>query len=107
MSVDDLLIAIIIGGIGLSGAYVRAEFMLWRRNKAAERRREVCLRELHAHRLWHAENDVPVPSTVQVETSTVQVEKSVDAKAAKIGAIRKGEVRAVRSRTKAAAWAVV
>ena len=37
MSIDDLMIAIIIGGIGLTGAYLRAEFMSWRRGNAAER----------------------------------------------------------------------
>ena len=40
MNFDDLLIAIIIGGIGLTGAYFRAEYLLWRRDKAAERRKK-------------------------------------------------------------------
>jgi hypothetical protein len=38
MSMDDLMLAIIIGGIGLSGAYLRAEFVAWRRSNAARRR---------------------------------------------------------------------
>ncbi|HEY4969421.1 MAG TPA: hypothetical protein VII35_05910 [Steroidobacteraceae bacterium] len=39
MNFDDLLIAIIIGGIGLTGAYFRAEYLLWRRYKATERQK--------------------------------------------------------------------
>jgi hypothetical protein len=45
MSIDDLMIAIIIGGIGLTGAYLRAEFMSWRKVNAAERRKRAGLRE--------------------------------------------------------------
>jgi hypothetical protein len=44
MSIDDLMIAIIIGGIGLTGAYLRAEFISWRRSNAAERRKKPGLR---------------------------------------------------------------
>jgi hypothetical protein len=39
MSVDVLMIVIIMSGIGLSGAYLRAEFVSWRRFNAAERRK--------------------------------------------------------------------
>ena len=51
MILDDLLIAILIAGIGLSGAYLRAELSLHRRLKAAERRKELALRELQNPRL--------------------------------------------------------
>jgi hypothetical protein len=44
MSIDDLMIAIIIGGIGLTGAYLRAEFISWRRSNAAERKKKADLR---------------------------------------------------------------
>jgi hypothetical protein len=44
MSIDDLMIAIIIGGIGLTAAYLRAEFMSWRSGNAAERRKKAGLR---------------------------------------------------------------
>jgi hypothetical protein len=47
MSIDDFMIAIIIGGIGLTGAYLIAEFMSWRRGVAAERRKRAVQRELH------------------------------------------------------------
>ena len=40
MNFDDLLIAVILGGIGLTVAYFRAEYRLWRRYKAAERQKK-------------------------------------------------------------------
>jgi hypothetical protein len=43
MNIDDLLFVIIIGGIGLTGAYFRAEYVLWRRYKGAERRKRPTL----------------------------------------------------------------
>jgi hypothetical protein len=43
MNFDDLLFVIIIGGIGLTGAYFRAEYVLWRRYKGAERRKRPTL----------------------------------------------------------------
>jgi hypothetical protein len=52
---DDLLIAMIIAGFGLSGAYFRAAFILWRRNQAAEQKRGIIQRELFAHRLCRHE----------------------------------------------------
>jgi hypothetical protein len=47
MSIDDLLFIIIIGGTVLSGAYLRAEYVSWRRYKAAERRRQASLARLY------------------------------------------------------------
>jgi hypothetical protein len=58
--VDDLLIAMIIAGIGLSGAYLRAELVLRRRTKAAEQRDDLSRRELHANRLTCKRMDLPV-----------------------------------------------
>jgi hypothetical protein len=46
MSVDDLLLAIIIGGVVLSGAYLRSQYALQRNCRAAERRAESRLRDL-------------------------------------------------------------
>jgi hypothetical protein len=47
---DDLLITIIVVGIGLSIAYLRAE-LVWRQEfKATERKRKLALRELHITR---------------------------------------------------------
>jgi Arc/MetJ family transcription regulator len=47
---DDLLIAIIVAGIGLSIAYLRAELILRQEFKAAEREKELALRELRITR---------------------------------------------------------
>jgi hypothetical protein len=58
--VDDLLIAMIIAGIGLSGAYLRAECVLHRRFKAAERKKLIVQRELYAHRLPLTQKDLAV-----------------------------------------------
>jgi len=55
---DDLLIAIIIAGIGLSGAYLRAELLLHRRMTAIQRRRELAEFELHAMRVPLEQNDM-------------------------------------------------
>jgi hypothetical protein len=49
MNFDDLLFVIIIGGIGLTGAYFRAEYVLWRRYKAAERRKRAALANPGGH----------------------------------------------------------
>jgi hypothetical protein len=51
MGFDIVLLLIVIGGIGLSAAYVRAEYMRWREHGATERRRETARRELHAQSL--------------------------------------------------------
>jgi hypothetical protein len=83
---EHLLIAMIIAGFGLSGAYLRAVFVLRRRYRAAERKREIGLRELHCHGLCRDEKNIP-------RSSTVQTEKRVDAKAATPGAITEGELR--------------
>jgi hypothetical protein len=47
---DDLLITIIVAGIGLSIAYLRAELVVRQEFKAAERKKEFALRELHIRR---------------------------------------------------------
>ena len=46
MRVDDLLIMIIIGGIGFSSAHLRAEFVHWRESKAKELRRRASMRQI-------------------------------------------------------------
>lgn len=51
MILDDVLFAIILAGIGLSGAYLRAELVVHRRVTAVERRRELVRRELHCVRV--------------------------------------------------------
>jgi hypothetical protein len=58
MSIDDLLIAIIIAGNGLSGACLCAEYREWRRDLDAEKRRAVSFREMHAHHMGLEECDI-------------------------------------------------
>jgi len=60
MSFDDLFIAIIIAGMGLTVAYLRAEYVLHRGCKAAEHKNLIFQRELHANRLRSKQIDVPV-----------------------------------------------
>jgi hypothetical protein len=67
MSFDVALIVIIVGGIGLSAAYVRAEYLRWREHGAAERRKETSLRELHAARLSEQKNADLLPSVLQLQ----------------------------------------
>jgi hypothetical protein len=66
MGFDVLLIAVIVGGIALSVAYVRAEYRSWRKQGAAQRRREAALRDLHAARLSEQHNQL-LPSLVQMQ----------------------------------------
>jgi hypothetical protein len=67
MSFDVALLAVIVGGIGLSAAYVRAEYLSWRANGAAERRRESVLRDLHAARLSGQDNPQLLPSVLELQ----------------------------------------
>jgi hypothetical protein len=47
MSIDDLLIALIIAGIGLSIAHWRAEYVSHRRRRLKERKKTIVQRESH------------------------------------------------------------
>jgi hypothetical protein len=58
MSFDDLLFAIILAGLGLSGAYLRAELLLHRRMTALQRTRELVQLEFHAKRVGLEQNNV-------------------------------------------------
>lgn len=60
MSFDDLFIAIIIAGMGLTVAYLRAKDVLHRGSKAAEHKKLIVQRELHANRQRLTQIDVPV-----------------------------------------------
>jgi hypothetical protein len=57
---DDLLTAMIIAGIGLSIAYLRAEFVLRRGRKVKEREKAIVQHELHTNRLRLEQRHVPV-----------------------------------------------
>ena len=56
MGFDVVLMAIIVGGIVLAGAYVTAEYRAWQAHGAAQRRREAALRDLHAASLSEQRN---------------------------------------------------
>jgi hypothetical protein len=73
---EDLLIAVIIAGFGLSGAYFRAAFVSRRRNQAAERKREISLRELHANRMARDDKEAPASTTVEIEELVDRVPKA-------------------------------
>jgi hypothetical protein len=60
MNLDDLLLAIIIAGLGLAIVYLRAEFVLRRGRKVKERNKVIIQRELHANRLGLEQKHVPV-----------------------------------------------
>jgi hypothetical protein len=67
MSFDVALIVIIVGGIGLSAAYMRAEYLGWREHVAAERRKEISQRELHAARLSEQHDADLLPGVLQLQ----------------------------------------
>jgi hypothetical protein len=66
MGFDVVLIAVIVGGLALSGAYVRAEYLAWREHGAAQRRREAALRKLHAASLSE-QRDALLPSVLKLQ----------------------------------------
>ena len=66
MSFDFVLIAVIVGGLALSGAYVRAEYLGWRDHGAAQRRRDAALRERHAASLSD-QRDALLPSVLKLQ----------------------------------------
>lgn len=70
MGFDVVLMVVVLGGIALSAAYVRAEYINWREDGAAERHRESALRDLHATRLSAtgepAQDASLLPSVVQL-----------------------------------------
>jgi hypothetical protein len=67
MGFDLILIAVIVGGAGLSAAYVRAEYRSWREQGEALRRREETLRSLHAARLSEQRDGLMLPSLMQLQ----------------------------------------
>lgn len=70
MGFDVVLMVVVLAGIALSAAYVRAEYIGWREDGAVERHRESGLWELHATRLsapgGRAQDASLLPSVVQL-----------------------------------------
>ena len=97
MSFDVLLIAVIVGGIVLSVAYVRAEYRSWRAHGAAQRRREAALRDLHAARFAEQHDPKLLPSVLQMQGFGADEAANPD-QAAELDAARRGATRAEASR---------
>jgi hypothetical protein len=66
MGFDVLLIAVIVGGIALSAAYVRAEYLGWREHGSVQRRRDAALRERHTASLSEP-RDALLPSVLKLQ----------------------------------------
>jgi hypothetical protein len=66
MSFDVFMIAVVVAGLALSVAYVRAEYRSWREHGAAQRRREAALRELHTAS-FSEQRDSLLPNVVQLQ----------------------------------------
>jgi general stress protein YciG len=96
MSFDIVLMAIVLGGIGLSAAYVRAEYIHWRERGDAERRRETALRELHTARLSEQQSATLLPSVFKLQ-GFGENEAANPEDAANIG--RRGPARTTSPRT--------
>jgi hypothetical protein len=58
MSAAEILMVVIVSGIGLSLVYLGAEYTRWRRNEAAHQRKTADFRELQARRFSSRERDV-------------------------------------------------
>ena len=71
MSLDDVLFAVIIGGVGLCAAHFRAEYIRWRAHRAAERRQETSMRELHINRLSPREDADSMQTVVNTQAVLV------------------------------------
>ena|ERR1700733_9552220 len=88
MNLDMVLMVIVVAGIALSAAYVRAELIGWRAHGAAERRRASAYVELHAAQLSEAqspdtrspehENASLPPSVVQLRGFSPQYTANTD-----------------------------
>jgi len=95
MSFDILLMAIVVGGIVLSAAYVRAEYLGWRERGAEERRRGRAQHELHTARLSEPQNDALLPSVLRLQG--FDEDEAAKPDGAHIG--RRAAVRSVPPRT--------
>jgi hypothetical protein len=67
-SLDYLMFAVIVGGIGLCVAYFRDGYIAWRKHRAAEQRNELRMRKLHADRLV-AQKAAPTQNTHRERTA--------------------------------------
>jgi hypothetical protein len=66
MSFDICMMAVAVGGLALSAAYVAAEYRSWREQGAAQNRRDAALRELHAAS-FSEQRESLLPSVVKLQ----------------------------------------
>jgi hypothetical protein len=66
MFFDVALVALIVAGIALAAAYVRAEYLSWREHGAVQRRREAAQRDLHAAS-FSEQRDALLPSVLKLQ----------------------------------------
>ncbi|MDB6045618.1 MAG: hypothetical protein JWM63_4169 [Gammaproteobacteria bacterium] len=95
MSVADILMIVIMSGIGLSVVYLVAEFSRWRKQEAAERSKAADFRVLQDRRVSRPERAVFESRVVAGEAGAIPEAASADDITNENG-IRRG------SRTKAA-----
>jgi hypothetical protein len=100
MSVDDFFVGIVVGGLALSAAYIRAEYRWWRYQGAAERHRASILRELHAASLSQQQGAHLEPIQVQLQQFTDTAAAAGDELAAGEAA-RRSQARAGAARNEA------
>jgi hypothetical protein len=77
MIVDDCLFATIIAGIGLSGAYFKAEYQLHVRLRTAARKTGVVLHDLHTSRVRIEQNGIPVHARITREPTQPQLFRTI------------------------------
>jgi hypothetical protein len=80
MMIHELLLTISIAGMGLSVAYLRAEYVLYRGFKAAEQEKSIVQCELYADWLKTGPSSVSVATTnpkVRVESAETELPSAV------------------------------
>ncbi len=77
MSLDDVLLGVIVGGIGLCVVSFRYEYIRWQKHIAAERRKEMIMRDLHINRFSHRENVDSIRNVLDLE-ELADTESSAD-----------------------------
>jgi hypothetical protein len=98
MGFDIVLLLVVVGGIGLSAAYVRAEYIRWREHGAAQRRKETALRELHAASLSDQQNAALLPSVLRLQGFSDDEAANPEA-SRNMGADNRGAARSTSPRT--------
>jgi hypothetical protein len=101
VSIDDLLFAIILAGIGLSGAYLRAELDLHHRTTSVQRARELVQREFHANRVHLGHNTLPTQPVPSIQANAFPLVR-VLARALRIS-LQERKFKFVRERTRTGA----